>query len=175
MVYRYMQGNWLLLKFYLHSIVKVHSLPKWMRNPDTLKQVVNAKIKNGQQEHFTLSLPRSPAKEYNEGLEDMKSEMRKLHAGEKENFSYKTTLLLLFLLRFLCIVTAWQGNVIGTLALSSAQFLIAPYSLFVSFTLAIALAPPIYACHYLSFTLIQSTFPILSFLCPSFLLDLASY
>ena len=106
MVYRYTKGNWLLLKFYVHSITKLHSLPKWMRNPDTLKEVVNAKIKNGQQEHFTLSLPSNTAKEYNEGLEDMKTKMRKLHAGEKERFSYKTTLVLLFLLRFLCIVTA---------------------------------------------------------------------
>jgi len=175
MVYRYLKGNWLLLKFYLHSVVKVHSLPKWMRNPDTLKEVVNAKIKNGQQEHFTLSLPSSTAKEYNEGLEDMKTEMRKLHAGEKESFSYKTTLVLLFLLRFLCIVTAWQGNVVGTLALSSAQFLVAPYSLFVSFTLAVALAPPIYACHYLSFTILQSVLDIISLVSPPMVLDLASY
>merc|ERR1712142_595800 len=175
MVNTYIRGNLLLLKFYLQSIAKVHSLPKWMRNPDTLKEVVNAKIENGELEHFTLTLPNNTAKEYNDGLENMKGEMRKLHAGEKEMFSYKTTLLLLFLLRFLCIVTAWYGNVVGTLAISSAQFLIAPYSLFVSFTLSLALAPPIYLCHYLSFYIIQSLLSLLTLVTPPLLLDLASY
>lgn len=174
MAYRYLQGNLLLLKFYIHNIIKIHSLPKWMRNPDTLKDVVNAKIHNGQQDDFSLSLPSSTAKEYNDGLDDMKAEMRKLHVGEKENISYKTTLLLLFIIRLLCIVTAWQGNVAATLVLSSAQFLVAPYSLFVSFTLALALAPPIYACHYVSFYLLQSTFSLLSMVCPPFVVDIAS-
>jgi len=81
--------------------------------------------------------------------------------------------MLLFLLRLLCILTAWQGNVGATLALSTAQFLVAPYSLFVSFTLALALAPPIYASHYISFYLIQSAALIIAMVCPSFLLDLA--
>jgi len=175
MVNTYIRGNLLLLKFYLQSIAKVHSLPKWMRNPDTLKEVVNAKIENGELEHFTLTLPNNTAKEYNDGLENMKGEMRKLHAGEKEMFSYKTTLLLLFLLRFLCIVTAWYGNVVGTLAISSAQFLIAPYSLFVSFTLSLALAPPIYLCHYLSFYILQSLLSLLTLVTPPLLLDIASY
>jgi hypothetical protein len=31
---------------------------------------------------------------------------------------------------------------------SLSQFLVAPYSLFVSFALAIALIPPLYASHY---------------------------
>ena len=38
---------------------------------------------------------------------------------------------------------------------SCIRFLIAPYSLFVSMALALALAPPIYLSHYLSFSLIQ--------------------
>ena len=36
-----------------------------------------------------------------------------------------------------------------------AQFLVAPYSLFVSFGLAAALAPQIYLGHYISFALIE--------------------
>ena len=35
------------------------------------------------------------------------------------------------------------------------RFLVAPYSLFVSMALAVALAPPIYLSHYVSFSLIQ--------------------
>merc|ERR1711915_42264 len=175
MASRYLKGNWLLLKFYIQNIKQLHSLPNWIRNPDVLKEVVNSKIDAGEEEHFELALPNSTAKEYNDGLESMKKQMRQLHDGEKESFSYKTTLGLLFFIRLLCIITAWQGNVPATVLLSSAQFLIAPYSLFVSFTLAIALAPPIYACHYLSFTLIHSTFSILSLLCPSFLLEMFAW
>ena len=113
-----------------------------------------------------MRLPTSTAKEYNGEFENMKSEMRKLHGTENEKFSYKTTLILLFSIRILCILTAYQGNVTGTIALryydifhtphqkfsvkkieifpSLLQFLVAPYSFFVSFGLAIALGPPIY-------------------------------
>merc|ERR1719483_192428 len=173
MAYRYMKGNWLLLNFYIKNISKIHSLPKWMRNPDTLKDLVDSKIASGQEECFHLSLPRNTAKEYNDGLDVMKAEMRKLHAGEKEHISYKTTLMLLFALRLLCILTAWQGDVVATLALSTAQFLVAPYSLFVSLTLALALAPPIYASHYIAFGLLQAAASLLATVCPTFLLNLA--
>jgi len=169
----YLKGNLLLFKFYIQNVSTIHSLPKWMRNPDTLKDLVNSKIDLGQVEGFTLSLPSNTAKEYNEGLEDMKAEMRTLHVGEKETWSYKTTLILLFILRLLCIFTAWQGNVLATLVLSSGQFIVAPYSLFVSFTLALALAPPIYACHYIAFSLIQVFASILAKLLPSFVLTFA--
>ena len=56
----------------------------------------------------------------------------------------------------MCVLTAWQGCVEGTIAISSLQFLIAPYSFFVSVTLAIALAPPIYLSHYFTFYLIET-------------------
>ena len=80
----YVQGSLLLFNFYFKNLSKIQSLPKWMRNPDTLKEVVNAKIENGELEHFTPTLPNNTAKEYNDGLENMKGEMRKLHAGEKK-------------------------------------------------------------------------------------------
>ena len=52
------------------------------------------------------------------------------------------------------------------IGLTIAQFLVAPYSLFVSFTLFVALSPPIYIAHLLSFLSIRS-------IC-SFLLSLLS-
>merc|ERR1712110_1290111 len=69
--------------------------------------------------------------------------------GEREGLSYKMTLALLMILRLLCLVTASQGLLVLTLVISSLQFLVAPYSLFVSLALALALCPPIYCCHYL--------------------------
>merc|ERR1712001_723784 len=129
-----------------------------MRNPDVLIQEMESKWKdqkNSGAENFSLKLPNSTANSYNEEFEHMKSEMRKLHAGEKEIFAYRTTLILLFCIRLLCILTAWHGSVMGTILLSSVQFLVAPYSLFVSFGLAIALAPPIYLSHYISFGIIE--------------------
>ena len=47
----------------------------------------------------------------------MKSNLRKLHSEEKEKFSYRTTLILLFAIRFLCIYTAWHGYVYATIAI----------------------------------------------------------
>ena len=102
----------------------------------------------------------------------MKSEMRKLHGGEKEVLSYKITLFLLFCIRIACIISSWKGDVVGTILLASLQFVVAPYSLFVSAALAVALAPPIYASHYIAFTLIQSTFALLSSMLPTTLLSL---
>ena len=92
----------------------------------------------------------------------LKGELRALHgSSENDTIGYKSLLLLLFLLRFLCIFTAWNGMLKLTVLISSLQFLIAPYSLFVSFTLAVALFPPIYASHYLSYFCIQSVGSIL--------------
>ena len=95
-------------------------------------------------------------------MENLKSQIRNLHQSEQGGVSYKTTLLMIMLLRLTCIYTAWQGNVSATLFLSLFQFIIAPYSLFVSFGLAIALAPPIYASHYVSFNLIQASISLAS-------------
>ena len=72
---------------------------------------------NNKNSGFSLRLPTSTAKEYNGEFENMKSEMRKLHGTENEKISYKTTLILLFSIRILCILTAYQGNVTGTIAL----------------------------------------------------------
>jgi hypothetical protein len=43
-----------------------------------------------------------------------------------------------------------------------AQFLVAPYSLFVSFALAIALIPPLYASHYLVYYAVRHAVTFIS-------------
>merc|ERR1711971_709490 len=98
MVASYVKGNLLLFKFYLDNIWKLHQLPQWMRNPDSLQEVVEERVAAGD-EGFTLKLPRTVARSYNGEFDRLKSELRQLHAGEKELISYRTTLLLLFSIR----------------------------------------------------------------------------
>ena len=124
---------------------------------------------------FELSVGGEVGREYNQGFERMKVGLRRLHAPDRDRLSYRTSLLLLFLIRLGCIFTAAQGNLAASLVLSSAQFLIAPYSLFVSLALAIALAPPIYLSHYLVFSLLSSLSALLSPLLPPLLSPLQSF
>jgi len=130
---------------------------------------MESKWKGGKEPEFSFELPNSTAKAYNENFDGMKSNLRKLHSGEKEKYSYRTTLILLFVVRFMCFYTAWYGNVYGTLAISALQFVVAPYSLFVSFGMAVALLPPIYMSHYLAFGLIEKSASLLqAYVLPSF-------
>ena len=155
-------GNWLLLKFYIESVVKLHRLPLWMRNPDEFVTVVGSLLDVEQPRPFQLSVGGEISRQYNEGFERMKVCLRRLHAGDQERLTYRTSLLLLFLLRLGCVYTAAQGNLAATLLISSVQFLAVPYSLTVSLALALALAPPIYLSHYLVFSLLSSISSLLS-------------
>jgi len=94
----YVKGNLLLFKFYLDNIWKLHQLPQWMRNPDTLQEVVEERVASGDggEGGFTLKLPRTVARSYNGEFDRLKSELRQLHAGERELISYRTTLIILF-------------------------------------------------------------------------------
>ena len=166
----YIQGNLMLFSFYLKHIKTIHSLPGWMRNPDTLQSVIEEKV-SSDGKIFELNVPSDIGKHYNNEFEKMKSDMRRLHGGENELISYKITLILLFCVRCSCIVSAWYGNVIATILLASLQFIVAPYSFFVSAALAVALAPPIYASHYVAFNLIQSAFILVSYILPSSILS----
>ena len=162
MRFKDLYGNWLLLKFYIESVVKLHKLPLWMRNPDEFVTVVGSLLDVKQPRQFQLSVGGEVAREYNEGFDRMKVGLRRLHAGDQDRMTYRQTLLLLFLIRLGCLYTAAQGNLAATLVLSSVQFLAAPYSLFVSLALAIALAPPIYLSHYLVFSLLSALSSLLS-------------
>ena len=74
------------------------------------------------------------------------------------------------------LTTLHQGHLTMTLVLSSLQFLVAPYSLFVSLALALALCPPIYGCHYLVYSLLGAASSALApGLCPQFVTDIVTY
>ena len=144
-----------------------------MRNPDTLIETIADTTDIRRPSKFSLSVPKDVGDRYNKDFEEMKSKMRTLHAGDKEQLSYKSTLVILFAIRLACLFTAFEGNVPATLLISSLQFLFAPYSLFVSFALCLALAPPIYLCHYMVFTLLTSLTNLVSPLLWSLVPDMA--
>merc|ERR1719433_1274682 len=125
MNFSYVEGNYLLFDFYLKNFNKIKSLPQWMRNPNHLikEMDLHYDITKKKNFGFSLRLPSSTSKEYNGDFENLKSEMRKLHAMDQEKISYKTTLIVLFCIRILCIMTAYHGNVTGTITLSLIQFL----------------------------------------------------
>ena len=77
-----------------------------MRNPDTLVDTITSKFDVKNPQDFELSVPSAVSKEYNEDFEEMKTQMRTLYAGEGKKISYKTTLMLLFIIRLACILTA---------------------------------------------------------------------
>ena len=100
-----------LRRYYFTKRPQSYSL-QWMRNPDSLQEVVEERVAAGD-EGFTLKLPRTVARcsfypaelvltislhirSYNGEFDRLKGELRQLHAGEKELISYRTTLLLLF-------------------------------------------------------------------------------
>lgn len=171
----YVRGTHLLLTFYWRNLFLLHSLPKWLRNPDTLQDVVKDRLKElGKSATFSLSLDNTAAKKYNREFDNIKTEMRRLHGGDTELISYKGTLLILFSLRLVCIVSAWQGNLPLTLLLASIQFLVVPYSLFVSLCLAVALIPPIYLSHYIIFSIFQVVTYLITLVCPTTALQLLS-
>ena len=167
-------GNIKLLKFYMKSILTLHKLPKWMRNPDTLIEIISSNFDPKCPKKFELSVPSDISKQYNEDFDRMKNEMRSLHGGEREGLTYRTTLTLLFTIRLLCLVTAYQGDLVATLLLSSLQFLVAPYSLFVSLALALALSPPIYCCHYLVYSLLGAASTGITNLFPQNVIEIAT-
>ena len=107
-------GNWALLRFWLSSVSSLHTLPKWMRNPDTLIQTVAAVFDPQRPRQFELRAPASVARRYNDSFEAMKAKMR----GGPASLSYRARLALLFSIRLACVVTAWHGNLAATLLIS---------------------------------------------------------
>ena len=117
-------GNWALLRFWLSSVSSLHTLPKWMRNPDTLIQTVAAVFDPHKPRQFELRAPASVARRYNDSFEAMKAEMRGGGAarGGPASLSYRARLALLFSIRLACVVTAWHGNLAATLLISRGAY-----------------------------------------------------
>jgi len=160
----YLHGTLLMVKFYVENIFIILSLPKWMKNPDDLKDTFKEKTQDKHDENnnendgsFDLTLPNEAALTYNKAYDNLKVELRNLHPPCSSPFSlsYKSRMSLMMMVRLVCVYTATKGLLSTTLLLLASQIVFAPYSMFVSAALALAMVPPLYLCHYLSFALIQ--------------------
>ena len=67
--------------------------------------------------------------------------------------------------KYIYIIGVWQSLIPITFFFSLIQFLLVPYSFFVSFGLIIANGPQIYFSHYLTFISIQMISNLLQYFC----------
>lgn len=165
----YLEGLGLLFSFYFEHIPTLRSLPSWLRNPQACDSLIQEKVRRREIQHrppaitsdtsaatttstaptpIVLSLPNGPRHKYNRGINTLAARLRQLHPGSRR-MDYKTTMLLLFAVRMLTVFAAFAtGDIATTFGVSALQFVIAPYSLFVSFTLAFAMGPPHFIAAY---------------------------
>jgi len=150
----YLHGTWLLFHFFLGHLSTMRSLPFWLRNPPLLdefvkKQADEKRKKNNKPSPLVLSVPNAPRHSYDKDFKLLKQKLRNLHQDQAPVFTYKATLVLLFTLRiFVCWIAWTTGSAVLTILTSAIQFLLAPYSLFVSFALAFTMGPPHFIGHY---------------------------
>jgi hypothetical protein len=150
---KYLQGNWLLFKSFLCELPRLHQIPLLIRDPDALALRFESAAKSGKLEPFEISTDISLVQSYNIRMETLKSNLKTLEIVEPP---FEVTRLWFVLVRLITLfVVAWLGDVRCTVAVSLLQFLVAPYSFFVSFAMLCALTPPIFAGHYLTFTLLN--------------------
>ena len=156
----HLEGLGLLFSFYFEHIPTLRLLPAWLRNPQACDSLIQDIVhRRTDSDHLTnplstapapivLSLPNGPRHKYNRGIDTLAARLRKLHPGP-HRMDYKTTMLLLFAVRMLTVLAAFAtGDIATTFGVSALQFVIAPYSLFVSFALAFAMGPPHYIAAY---------------------------
>jgi hypothetical protein len=145
--------------FFEHARSTFRQLPAWLRNPPRLDALVSAQAaerhrkKGGDGEPLVLTVPNEPRCRYEVSLSTLKAQLRTFHkqggGGINIGGGYKTTMCVLFLVRLATCYAAWSGaGPLRTLGVSLLQFLFAPYSFFVSFSLLLALGPPHFLSHY---------------------------
>jgi hypothetical protein len=128
-----------LVRFYLRHLPTLYNLPDALKNPDVLAR----RLASGGA--FELKVPAEPAKGYNRSMQALAASFR---TASTSSLSFQDNLFLFFALRIVCCVCAiagfsWQL----CLAFASLQFLLLPYSVFVSFTQFVALFPPLFSGH----------------------------
>jgi hypothetical protein len=136
---RCLDGSIALVRFYMRHLSTLYNLPGALKNPDVLARRLAA---GGA---FELKVPAEPAKEYNRNMQALAASVR---TASTSPLSFRNNLFLFFALRIVCCVCAiagfsWQL----CLAVASLQFLLLPYSAFVSFTQFVALFPPLFSGH----------------------------
>ena len=147
----YLYGHLLLFRFAIGHLPLLFSLPGWLTDPAELERRL-ATLRDGTVQSLTLNFPSDQADAYNIALKQLGSKMQALHP---QQMTASTRVFLLNLIRFSTVVAAWHGNIGLTLGVAITQFLIAPYSLFVSITAGLALIFYLLLPHYLAFAGLQ--------------------
>merc|ERR1711892_1216358 len=120
----YLHGTLLMVKFYVENIFIILSLPKWMKNPDDLKDTFKEKTQDKHDENnnendvsFDLTLPNEAALTYNKSYENLKIELRNLHPPSSSPFSlsYKSRMSLMMMVRLVCVYTAYKSLLFSAL------------------------------------------------------------
>lgn len=149
MIKAYLHGIWMMIEFYIFSVQSIHALPKWIRNPNTLERTVMEK------DAVDLSVPAEAATNYVRESQTFRHEFRSFHQDKNHFLKFKTTVIILSLLRLLTVLSAWHGLLSLSITIILLQIIVAPYSIIISFAQASALIVPIYCSHYVSYILIQ--------------------
>jgi hypothetical protein len=140
---QYLNNTLVLVRFYVRHLSTLYNLPYALKNPDVLaRRLADASP-------FELKVPAAAAKEYNCEMQALAVNIRASASSDSASpGNFRTNLLLFFALRIACCACAFAGKSWQLcLAVASLQFLILPYSLFVSVTQFIALFPPLFAGH----------------------------
>ena len=141
----YLYGHLLLFRFGLGQLPLLLRLPAWITDPANLERHL-AKLRDGTVPTLTLTIPSDQADQYNKAFKQLGTRLRGLHP---QQMSSPKRSLFLNLIRICTVVAAWYGSISLTLAIATTQFLIAPYSLFVSITAGIGFIHYLLLPHYL--------------------------
>eukprot|EP00300_Choanocystis_sp_HF-7_P016533 c19436_g1_i2.p1 GENE.c19436_g1_i2~~c19436_g1_i2.p1 ORF type:complete len:476 (+),score=103.34 c19436_g1_i2:39-1466(+) len=158
-----------LTKAFLSNMIVLLQLPNSIKNPEVFEQQLSDARKkwkrspqgSAPQPVFAVPISNATIAKYNANMEELKVRMREIDkdhsTGSRTPFS--VILSLLFVVRIACVALACLGYSAWTvMAVGLLQFLVAPYSLFVAFTQAVALIPPLFLSHatiHLPFLLIH--------------------
>ena len=147
----YLNGHLLLFRFAIEHLPLLFTLPGWLTDPAKLERRL-ATLRDGTLQSLTLNVPSDQADAYNLALKQLGTNMQALHP---QQMTASTRVCLLNLIRFSTLVAAWYGDIGLTLGVAMTQFLIAPYSLFVSITAGLTLIFYLLLPHYLAFAGLQ--------------------
>ena len=161
----YLHGLRMLTEFYVFSVKKIHTLPKWIRNPNTLAKIVDEK------EEVLLSVETEAEISYLRGSKMIEENMRKLHCEKVGLLSFQTTLRVLVFLRILVLVLLLKNQLTLAIFTLTLQAVVAPYSILVALAQAIALILPLYCAHYASFLVMKNVIAIIVENAPDFIME----
>ena len=147
----YLYGHLLLFRFGLGQLPLLLHLPAWLTDPAKLERLL-ATLRDGTVPSLTLTVPSDQADTYNLAFKQLGASLRALHP--KQMPTPKRSLLL-NLVRVFTVAAAWYGSTSLTLVVATSQFLIAPYSLFVSITAGIGFIQYLLLPHYLAYAALQ--------------------